>query len=76
MLSNSKNMNNCNAPFNKVFINKDLHPVYLSENKRMRKHMAELKKKEGFGHETGRVKIENGELKVDGRTVDRNTFFH
>ena len=76
VLANSSKLKNIDAPFNKVFIKKDMHPVYLNENKRLWKKMAELKKKDGYGHETGRVKIDNGELKVDGRTVDKNTFFY
>ena len=57
-----------------VYINKDVHPVYLKENQRIRKKMAELKRTPGFEHETGRVKLENGVLMVDGRQVDQNLF--
>ena len=62
-------------PLKKVYINKDTHPVYLNENKRLRKAMKDLKNKPGFEHQTGRVKIVGNELKVDGITVDRNSFF-
>jgi hypothetical protein len=62
------------APWKSVYINKDVHPVYLKENQRVRKKMQDLKKVAGFEHETGRVKLENGLLTVDGATVDQNLF--
>ena len=62
------------TPWKYVDINKDVHPVYLKENQRIRKKMQELKKIPGFEHESGRVKIENGLLTVDGSTVDQNLF--
>ena len=62
------------APWKYVYINKDVHPVYLKENQRIRKKMQELKKVPGFEHESGRVKLENGLLTVDGSTVDQNLF--
>ena len=37
ILASAKKLKNCNDPFNKVFVNKDLHPVYLNENKRIKK---------------------------------------
>ena len=62
------------APWKSVYINKDVHPVYLKENQRIRKKMQELKKVAGFEHDTGRVKLENGLLTVDAITVDQNLF--
>ena len=62
------------APWKHVYINKDVHPVYLKENQRIRKKMQELKKVPGFEHESGRVKLENGMLTVDGSMVDQNLF--
>ena len=62
------------APWKYVYINKDVHPVYLKENQRIRKKMQELKKVPGFEHESGRVKLENGLLMVDGAVVDQNLF--
>ena len=61
-------------PWKKIYINKDVHPVYLKENQRIRKAMQELKKVPGYEHQTGRVKLENGKLTVDGRVVDSNLF--
>ena len=63
------------APWKLVYINKDVHPVYMKENKRIRKKMQELKKVPGYEHESGRVKLENGMLTVDDAVVDQNLFF-
>ena len=62
------------APWKHVYINKDVHPVYLKENQRIRKKMQELKKVPGYEHESGRVKLENGMIMVDGSMVDQNLF--
>ena len=62
------------APWKFVYINKDVHPVYLKENQRIRKKMQELKKVPGFDHESGRVKLTNGILTVDDVAVDQNLF--
>ena len=62
------------SPWNKVYLNKDSHPVYVKEGQRLRKKMRELKARPGFEHQTGRVKIIKGLLQVDGNTVDRNLF--
>ena len=62
------------APWKHIYINKDVHPVYLKENQRIRKKMQELKKIPGYEHESGRVKLDNGKLMVDGSMVDQNLF--
>ena len=64
-----------NAPksLGKVFIKKDQHPVYLEENKRLRKKMYDLKKaEENQGKE---IKFMVGKMSIDGVTVDKNSFF-
>ena len=64
-----------NAPksLGKVFIKKDQHPVYLEENKRLRKKMYDLKKaEENQGKE---IKFMDGKISIDGVTVDKNSFF-
>ena len=58
----------------KVFVKKDQHPVYLEENKRLRKKVGELKRKQGY--ENKEIKIVDGQLLVDNVSVDRNLFFH
>ena len=72
----SKKLKLLPEPWKKIYINKDVHPVYLKENQRIRKAMQELKKVPGYEHQTGRVKLENGKLTVDGRVVDNNLFFN
>ena len=55
----------------KVYVKKDLHPVYTKENKRIYSKMKELKEK----NPTKDIKIDKGKLLVDGKVVDSNTFF-
>ena len=61
-------------PWCKVFIKKDQHPVYLSENNRLRKKAYTLKKT--AGNENKEIKIVKGNLLIDNVTVDKNLFFH
>ena len=55
-----------------VYIKKDTHPVYTQETGRLRVKMKTLKSIPG---NEDKVKIVNGNLEVDGKIVDRNTFF-
>ena len=61
------------APWNKVFVKKDQHPVYLSENNRLRRKVNELKKIQG--NENKDIKITNGKVVIDNVVVDQNMFF-
>ena len=72
--SESKKVKLLPDPWKRVYINKDVHPVYLKENQRIRRRMQDLKKVPGYEHESDRVKLENGLLTVDGATVDQNLF--
>ena len=72
--SESNKIKLLDAPWKLVYINKDSHPVYLKENQRLRNKMRDIKKQQGFEHNTGRVKITKGLLQVDGITVDHNLF--
>ena len=57
----------------KYFYKKDLHPVYITENNRIRKKYCQLKEDpENVGKE---IKIENGVHTVNQEAVDINTFF-
>ena len=56
----------------KTYIKKDTHPVYVQETSRLRNKMKKLK--EIPGNEE-KVKIVDGNLEVDGKIVDKNTFF-
>ena len=63
------------TPWKKVYLNRDKHSVYRSENSRLRKKMNDLRKKPEFqDNPRERVKIVKGELLVDGTVVDKNTF--
>ena len=73
-LKDTMKMKAASAPWNKVFVKKDQHPVYLEENKRLRKKVGELKRKQGY--ENKEIKIVDGQLLVDNVSVDRNLFFH
>ena len=62
-------------PWKKVYLNRDKHPVYRYENNRLRMKMKDLRKKPEFqDNSRERVKINKGQLTVDGTVVDRNTF--
>ena len=73
-LKDTMKMKEAPAPWNKVFVKKDQHPVYLDENRRLRRKIGELKKKPGY--ENKEIKIQNGQLMVDNVSIDRNLFFH
>ena len=76
IMAKAPDLRKLGEPLKKVYINRDSHPVYQKENTRLRKEMTLWKQKPGFEHETNRVKLEKGALKVDGITVDRYIFFH
>ena len=61
--------------WSKVFMKKDLHPVYAKENQRIRKKRYDLATQFSNNNEQKEVKIVKGALQVDGVTVDRNLFF-
>ena len=61
--------------WSKVYLKKDLHPVYAKENQRMRKKKYDLTQQFINNGEQHEVKIVKGQLQVDGNTVDRNLFF-
>ena len=73
-LKNTSKMKEAPSPWNKVFIKKDQHPVYIAENNRLRTKANELKKKAGY--ENKEIKIYNGKVLVDNVVVDKNMFFH
>ena len=55
----------------KIYVKKDVHPVYSKETSRMYRKMKKLKEE----NPTKDIKIQDGKLMVDGRMVDRNLFF-
>ena len=72
-LKDTTKMKDAPPPWNKVYIKKDQHPVYLNENKRLRRKAYELKKKQG--NENKDIKIVDGKVLIDGVVVDKNLFF-
>ena len=73
-LKDTIKMKDAPAPWNKVFVKKDQHSVYLDKNKRLRIKKNELKKKSGY--ENKEIQIVNSQLLVDNVSIDRNLFFH
>ena len=73
-LKNAVKLKSSPAPWSKIFIKKDQHPVYLAENNRIRKKAYDLKKMSG--NENKEIKVVNGKILVDNITVDQNLFFH
>ena len=61
-------------PLDKVYINRDTHPVYQKENQRLRKKFNDLKKRADLQQEPNRVKLTKGLLTLDDVTIDRNIF--
>ena len=72
-LKNTSKMKEAPSPWNKVYIKKDQHPVYIAENNRLRRKANELRRKAGY--ENKEVKIFNGKILVDNVVVDKNMFF-
>ena len=72
-LKNTVKMKDAPPPWDKVYVKKDQHPVYLAENNRLRKKVSDLKKKPGY--ENKEIKLLNGKVLVDNQVVDKNLFF-
>ena len=73
ILKNAAKLKTLSEVWSKIYIKKDMHPVYIKENRRLYKKMMELKEKPDY--ENKEVKIMKGKLLVDGIMVDKNTFF-
>ena len=69
----SKELKNRQDPWNRVYINYDLHPADVEENKRLRKKKKVLLSKDE--NKDKEIKIEKGSLFVDGVIVDSNILF-
>ena len=72
-VKNSSKLKAAHENWSKVYVKKDQHPVYLAENNRLRKKMAELRKLEENAGKT--ITIKNGKLSVDDTVIDQNLFF-
>ena len=72
-ITKSKELKNAAAPWNMVYINYDQHPAVVEENKRLRKKKKALENLDE--NKDKEIKIEKGELKIDGTVVDSNILF-
>lgn len=72
VLKNTSKMKEAPEVFKKVYIKKDIHPVYADENKRLRSKMIELRKKPE--NKDKQIKIVKGDLMVDNEVVASSTF--
>ena len=71
IMKNAPKLKNLSAPLNKIYINRDTHPVYQKEHQRLRRKCNELKKQR---QDPENVKLIKGELTVDGVMIDKNIF--
>ena len=71
VLEKSSTLKQKTAPWNKVYVKKDLHPVYTKENQRLYKKMKDLRTQ----NPDKEVKIVKGILTVGGKKEDCNLFF-
>lgn len=74
LLSNTKSLKNHNA-FQKVYLKKDIHPVYNAENKRLHDKKKQLIYEAEKSSSGQVVEYKDGLLKVNDIAVDRNLFF-
>ena len=71
-LKNSKMLKDASDIWKKVYVKKDLHPVYVAENTRLPKEYYKLKGKTEY---KDKVTFRNGKLSIDNLVVDQNSFF-
>ena len=72
-LANAPKLKDAPKAWGKVFLKKDQHPVYMAENKRLRKKLYDLKRIESNNNKD--IKLIEGKLSIDGIEIDRNSFF-
>ena len=75
VIKNSHNLKELAPPLNKVFINRDTHPVYLKEHQRLRKRFNDEKKRH-LDKGADYVKLTKGTLYINGEEVDKNIFLN
>ena len=75
VISLAPRLKSCENVWNKVYLKKDVHPVYAKETARIRRKRKELLTQYENNNENHEVKIVKGHLQVDGVTVDKNLFF-
>ena len=65
--------NNTENSVSSVYLKKDLHPVLVHENNRLRRKMKELQKLESNNGKE--IKLLKGKLLIDNSVVDQNMLF-
>ena len=73
MMKNTPKLKNMSEPLNKVYINRDTHPVYLNERKRLQKKINDLRRHQNMENPEN-ITLQKGLLKINGSIVDRNIF--
>ena len=73
-VKNSSRLKTASDLWKNVYVRKDQHPVYASENNRLRKKMGTLRRDPANANKD--IALKDGKLTVDGHTVDHNLFFH
>ena len=73
-VKNSSKLKTASDLWKKVYVRKDQHPVYASENNRLRKKMGDLRRNPANANKV--VALKDGKLTIDGNTVHHNLFFH
>ena len=72
ILQKAPSLKNKNELWGRIYVKKDVHPVYSKETSRIYRKMKSLKEK----NPNKEVKIVDGKLTVEGKAVDKNMFFH
>ena len=72
ILEKAPQLKNKSELWKKVYVKKDVHPVYSKETSRIYKKMKLLKEQ----NPDKEIKILDGKLMVDDKVVDKNLFFH
>ena len=72
-VKNAKKLKEAPETWKNVYVKKDQHPVYVSENNRLRVRMKKLQKLPENINKI--IVIKDGKLTVNGTIVDENLFF-
>ena len=72
IMRNARRLKGLSAPWANIYINKDLSPVLVQENKRLREKKKRLSSSDDMKDKD--VRIEKGRLKVDDEVVDQSIF--
>ena len=70
IMRNARRLKGLSAPWANIYINKDLSPVLVQENKRLREKKKRLSSSDDMKDKD--VRIEKGRLKVDDEVIDQS----